>query len=99
MGAGPPDPDWAPPNQAGRRCDLASDQSDLVKEFEGAAGRRPFGLGVPAHPTTRQRPGRRLIRVFEGGGLRGVPTLVHASSVGAYRPGPEAVRRVVAHPR
>ncbi|MEV2212152.1 SDR family oxidoreductase [Streptomyces sp. NPDC050997] len=85
-------PDWAPPKTDWSSVDLASDQSDLVKEFEGAAAVVHLAWAFqPTHdPAATWRTNvLGSIRVFEAVASAGVPTLVHASSVGAYSPGPK----------
>ncbi|MFF0160922.1 SDR family oxidoreductase [Streptomyces sp. NPDC005263] len=86
-------PDWSPAKTDWSAVDLASDQSDLVKEFEGAAAVVHLAWAFqPTHdPAVTWRTNvLGSIRVFEAVASAGVPTLVHASSVGAYSPGPKA---------
>jgi len=85
-------PDWAPPKTDWSAVDLASDQSDLVEEFEGAAAVVHLAWAFqPTHdPAATWRTNvLGSIRVFEAVASAGVRTLVHASSVGAYSPGPK----------
>ncbi|MET7457141.1 SDR family oxidoreductase [Streptomyces sp. NPDC005574] len=85
-------PDWSPRKTDWSAVDLASAQTDLVKEFTGASAVIHLAWAFqPTHdPATTWRTNvLGSIRVFEAVAAAGVPTLVHASSVGAYSPGPK----------
>ncbi|MGW1721302.1 NAD-dependent epimerase/dehydratase family protein [Streptomyces sp. NPDC002306] len=84
-------PRCSPPGAEWAAVDLAVERPHPVKEFEGAA--------AVVHLAWASRPVRDPvvtwrtnvlggIRVFEAVAAAGVPVLVHASSVGAYSPGP-----------
>ncbi|MDQ0790956.1 nucleoside-diphosphate-sugar epimerase [Streptomyces sp. B3I8] len=81
-----------PPGTQWSAVDLASEQADLVREFEGADAVVHLAWAFrPTHdPATTWRTNvLGSIRVFEAVAAAGVPALVHASSVGAYSPGPK----------
>lgn len=85
-------PEWSPPKTDWAAVDLASDRTDLVKLFEGATA--VVHLAWAFQPTHDPAVTWRTnvlggIRVFEAAATAKVPTLVHASSVGAYSPGPK----------
>ncbi|MFJ1967921.1 SDR family oxidoreductase [Streptomyces sp. NPDC087903] len=85
-------PDWSPRKTDWSAVDLTSEQADLVKEFTGADA--VIHLAWAFQPTHDPAATWRTnvlgsIRVFEAVAAAGVPTLVHASSVGAYSPGPK----------
>ncbi|MBK3645106.1 SDR family oxidoreductase [Streptomyces sp. MBT33] len=85
-------PDWSPPRTDWSSVDLASEQTDLVEEFTDADAVIHLAWAFqPTHdPATTWRTNvLGGIRVFEAVAAAGVPTLVHASSVGAYSPGPK----------
>ncbi|MFI8191752.1 SDR family oxidoreductase [Streptomyces sp. NPDC085946] len=85
-------PDWSPPKTDWAAVDLASEQSDLAKEFTGADAVVHLAWAFqPTHdPATTWRTNvLGSMRVFEAVAAAGVPALVHASSVGAYSPGPK----------
>ncbi|MHC3467276.1 SDR family oxidoreductase [Streptomyces sp. 7R007] len=85
-------PEWSPPRTDWSAVDLASEQADLVKEFAGADAVVHLAWAFqPTHdPATTWRTNvLGSIRVFEAVAAAGVRTLVHASSVGAYSPGPK----------
>ncbi|MDN0197691.1 SDR family oxidoreductase [Streptomyces sp. S.PNR 29] len=85
-------PDWSPPKTDWSAVDLASEQTDLVKEFTGADAVVHLAWAFqPTHdPAATWRTNvLGSIRVFEAVAAAGVSTLVHASSVGAYSPGPK----------
>ncbi len=72
--------------------DLASEQADLTKEFTGADAVVHLAWAFqPTHdPAMTWRTNvLGTIRVLEAVAAAQVPTLVHASSVGAYSPGPK----------
>ncbi|MBC9724880.1 SDR family oxidoreductase [Streptomyces sp. TRM68367] len=85
-------PDWSPPKTEWSAVDLASEQSNLVEEFTGADAVVHLAWAFqPTHdPAVTWRTNvLGSIRVFEAVAAAGVPALVHASSVGAYSPGPK----------
>ncbi|MDL5205505.1 SDR family oxidoreductase [Streptomyces sp. ALI-76-A] len=85
-------PDWELPKTEWSAVDLTSDRTDLVKEFEGADAVVHLAWAFqPTHdPATTWRTNvLGSIRVFDAVATAGVPALVHASSVGAYSPGPK----------
>ncbi|MGW0336365.1 SDR family oxidoreductase [Streptomyces sp. NPDC003011] len=85
-------PDWELPKTQWSAVDLASDRTDLVKEFEGADAVVHLAWAFqPTHdPATTWRTNvLGSMRVFDAVATAGVPALVHASSVGAYSPGPK----------
>ncbi|MDX3523477.1 SDR family oxidoreductase [Streptomyces scabiei] len=85
-------PDMAPAKTDWSAVDLAAEQTDLVKEFEGAAAVVHLAWAFqPTHdPASTWRTNvLGSIRVFEAVAAAEVPTLIHASSVGAYSPGPK----------
>lgn len=84
-------PDWSPPRTEWSAVDLASERADLVGEFADADAVVHLAWAFqPTHdPATTWRTNvLGGMRVFEAVAAAGVPTLVHASSVGAYSPGP-----------
>ncbi|MFE6336105.1 SDR family oxidoreductase [Streptomyces sp. NPDC057798] len=83
-------PEWSPPKTEWAAVDLASAQTDLVKVFDGATAVVHLAWAFqPTHdPAVTWRTNvLGSIRVFEAVAEAKVPTLVHASSVGAYSPG------------
>ncbi|MFJ4466560.1 SDR family oxidoreductase [Streptomyces sp. NPDC089424] len=85
-------PAWSPPKTEWAAVDVASEQADLVKEFLGADAVIHLAWAFqPTHDPARTWRTNVLgsIRVFDAAASAGVPTLVHASSVGAYSPGPK----------
>ncbi|MEU9286197.1 SDR family oxidoreductase [Streptomyces sp. NPDC048275] len=85
-------PDWSPAKTEWSAVDLASDETDLTREFEGADAVVHLAWAFqPTHdPAATWRTNVLCgIRVFEAVATAKVPTLVHASSVGAYSPGPK----------
>jgi nucleoside-diphosphate-sugar epimerase len=85
-------PDWSPAKTDWSAVDLASEQADLAKEFTGADAVVHLAWAFqPTHdPAATWRTNvLGSIRVFEAVAAAGVATLVHASSVGAYSPGPK----------
>ncbi|MDG9717313.1 SDR family oxidoreductase [Streptomyces sp. DH24] len=85
-------PDWSPPKTEWAAVDLSSQQADLVPEFTGADAVVHLAWAFqPTHdPAATWRTNvLGSIRVFEAAAEAGVPALVHASSVGAYSPGPK----------
>ncbi|MFJ2240275.1 SDR family oxidoreductase [Streptomyces sp. NPDC087859] len=85
-------PDWSQPKTDWSAVDLSSQQADLEKEFAGADAVVHLAWAFqPTHdPAATWRTNvLGSIRVFEAVAAAGVPALVHASSVGAYSPGPK----------
>ncbi|WP_340374267.1 SDR family oxidoreductase [Streptomyces sp. SS7] len=85
-------PEWAPPKTEWTGVDLASEDVGLVPLFEGAAAVVHLAWAFqPTHdPAVTWRTNvLGSIRVFEAVAAARVPVLVHASSVGAYSPGPK----------
>ncbi|MEW2398870.1 SDR family oxidoreductase [Streptomyces sp. NPDC046862] len=85
-------PDWSPAKTEWSAVDLAVEETDLVEEFEGADAVVHLAWAFqPTHdPAVTWRTNvLGSIRVFEAVAAAKVPTLVHASSVGAYSPGPK----------
>ncbi|MFF0885736.1 SDR family oxidoreductase [Streptomyces sp. NPDC003456] len=85
-------PDWSPPKTDWDAVDLASERSGLVERFRDADAVVHLAWAFqPTHdPATTWRTNvLGSIRVFEAVAQAGVPALVHASSVGAYSPGPK----------
>ncbi|MGW1543853.1 SDR family oxidoreductase [Streptomyces sp. NPDC002309] len=85
-------PAWSPPKTDWAAVDVASEQADLVKEFLGADAVIHLAWAFqPTHDPARTWRTNVLggIRVFDAAASAGVPVLVHASSVGAYSPGPK----------
>ncbi|GAA5061667.1 SDR family oxidoreductase [Streptomyces similanensis] len=85
-------PDWSPPKTEWAAVDVASEQAGLAAEFEGADAVIHLAWAFqPTHdPATTWRTNvLGSIRVFEAVAAARVPALVHASSVGAYSPGPK----------
>jgi len=85
-------PDWSPPKTDWSAVDLSSQRADLEKEFAGADAVVHLAWAFqPTHdPAATWRTNvLGSIRVFEAVAAAGVPALVHASSVGAYSPGPK----------
>lgn len=85
-------PGWTPERTEWAAVDLASDRADLGAHFAGADAVVHLAWAFqPTHdPATTWRTNvLGSIRVFEAVAAAGVPALVHASSVGAYSPGPK----------
>ncbi|MFH8659303.1 SDR family oxidoreductase [Streptomyces afghaniensis] len=85
-------PDWSPPKTDWSAVDLASEESELAEQFQGAAAVVHLAWAFqPTHdPAATWRTNvLGSMRVFEAVAAAGVPALVHASSVGAYSPGPK----------
>ena len=82
-------PDWAPPKTRFVTADVTADL--LAPHFEGSdAVVHLAWLFQPTHAPTVTWQANVLgsIRVFEAVAAAGVPVLIHASSIGAYSPGP-----------
>ncbi|CAL9626665.1 SDR family oxidoreductase [Streptomyces sp. enrichment culture] len=85
-------PEWTPAKTEWSAVDLADERTDLAREFEGASAVVHLAWAFqPTHDPTVTWSTNVLgsIRVFEAAAAAGVPALVHASSVGAYSPGPK----------
>ncbi|MFJ8106111.1 SDR family oxidoreductase [Streptomyces sp. NPDC096132] len=85
-------PDWAPPKTEWTGLDLASEDVSLTGLFEGVDAVVHLAWAFqPTHdPAVTWRTNvLGSIRVFEAVAAAKVPVLVHASSVGAYSPGPK----------
>ncbi|MEU6549525.1 SDR family oxidoreductase [Streptomyces sp. NPDC046915] len=85
-------PEWMPPKTEWSRVDVASEQADLAERFAGADAVVHLAWAFqPTHDPAKTWRTNVLgsIRVFEAVAAAGVPVLVHASSVGAYSPGPK----------
>ncbi|MET9504468.1 SDR family oxidoreductase [Streptomyces sp. NPDC006622] len=85
-------PDRTPPKTEWAAVDLRSEESGLAGVFEGADA--VVHLAWAFQPTRDPAETWRTnvlgsLRVFEAVAAAHVPTLVHASSVGAYSPGPK----------
>lgn len=84
------EPAWQLPKVSWARVDMSED--DLVAPFKGADVVVHLGwIFQPTHdPVATWRTNvLGSMRVFEAVAESGVPALVHASSVGAYSPGPQ----------
>ncbi|MFJ7335622.1 SDR family oxidoreductase [Streptomyces sp. NPDC101116] len=85
-------PDWSPPKTDWAAVDLAAEGSGLAEQFSGADAVVHLAWAFqPTHdPAATWRTNvLGSMRVFEAVATTGVPVLVHASSVGAYSPGPK----------
>ena len=85
-------PDWSPPRTEWRRIDLSSEYADLAEVLYGATAVVHLAWAFqPTHDPAETWRTNVLgsIRVYEAAAEAGVPVLVHASSVGAYSPGPK----------
>ncbi|MFD5447900.1 SDR family oxidoreductase [Streptomyces sp. NPDC127100] len=85
-------PEWSPPKTEWAAVDLASERADAAGLLAGADAVIHLAWAFqPTHdPATTWRTNvLGSLRVFEAVAAAGVPTLVHASSVGAYSPGPK----------
>ncbi|NEB09880.1 NAD-dependent epimerase/dehydratase family protein, partial [Streptomyces coelicoflavus] len=85
-------PEWSLAKTEWAAVDLASEQTDLTGHFAGADAVVHLAWAFqPTHdPATTWRTNvLGSLRVFEAVAAAGVPALVHASSVGAYSPGPK----------
>ncbi|MGA4838202.1 NAD-dependent epimerase/dehydratase family protein [Streptomyces sp. G45] len=84
-------PDWHPPKTEWVVADVAA-QDRLVKHFAGADAvvHLAWRLQPARDPATTWRTNvLGSVEVFRAAAAAGVPALVHASSVGAYSPGPK----------
>ncbi|MGW6691127.1 NAD-dependent epimerase/dehydratase family protein [Streptomyces sp. NPDC054961] len=85
-------PPWTPAKTTWAAADIGPDGSDLVRLFAGAdAVVHLAWMFQPTHDPAQTWQTNVLgsLRVFEAVAAAGVPALVHASSVGAYSPGPQ----------
>lgn len=85
-------PEWFPEKTSWTAVDLSAEDTDLAEEFAGATAVAHLAWAFqPTHdPAVTWRTNvLGSIRVFEAVAAARVPTLVHASSVGAYSPGPK----------
>ncbi|MEV7690711.1 SDR family oxidoreductase [Streptomyces bungoensis] len=85
-------PGWHPPKTEWAAVDLGSETANLAELFEGADAVVHLAWAFqPTHDpaTTWGTNVLGSIRVFEAVAAARVPVLVHASSVGAYSPGPK----------
>lgn len=85
-------PDWSPARTEWAAVDLAAERTDLTGLFAGADAVVHLAWAFqPTHDpaTTWATNVLGSLRVFEAVAAAGVPALVHASSVGAYSPGPK----------
>lgn len=85
-------PQWMPPKTEWSRVDVASEQAGLAERFAGADAVVHLAWAFqPTHDPAKTWRTNVLgsIRVFEAVAAARVPVLVHASSVGAYSPGPK----------
>ncbi|MGW2422773.1 SDR family oxidoreductase [Streptomyces sp. NPDC001709] len=85
-------PEWSPPKTEWSAVDIASDEANLAQRCEGADA--VIHLAWAFQPTHDPAATWRTnvlggIRMFEAVAAARVPVLVHASSVGAYSPGPK----------
>ncbi|MEU4571108.1 NAD-dependent epimerase/dehydratase family protein [Nonomuraea sp. ATR24] len=86
-------PGWRPGRTEWVKADVVT--SDLAQIFDGAAAVVHLAwLFQPTRDATATWRANVLgsMRVFQAVAQAGVPALVHASSVGAYSPGPKEVR-------
>ncbi|MFF8830970.1 SDR family oxidoreductase [Streptomyces sp. NPDC015131] len=84
-------PGWSPPGTEWARVDLR-EENDLTGHFEGADAVIHLAWAFqPTHdPVATWRTNvLGSLQVFRDVAAAGVPALVHASSVGAYAPGPK----------
>jgi len=85
-------PQWSPPKTDWVTVDLSAEETDLAAEFAGASAVVHLAWAFqPTHdPVATWRTNvLGSLRVFEAVAAAKVPALVHASSVGAYSPGPK----------
>ncbi|MCS0636734.1 NAD-dependent epimerase/dehydratase family protein [Streptomyces sp. LP05-1] len=91
-------PAWSPPKTEWAAVDLRR-ETDLVEHFQGADA--VIHLAWAFRPTHDPRATWRTnvlgsLQVFRDVAAAGVPALIHASSVGAYSPGPKSGENAVA---
>ncbi|MFD3543559.1 NAD-dependent epimerase/dehydratase family protein [Streptomyces sp. NPDC058662] len=85
-------PRWRPAKTAWAAADIEPDGPDLVPLFAGADAVIHLAWKFqPTHHPVQTWSTNVLgsVRVFEAVAAAGVPALIHASSVGAYSPGPK----------
>lgn len=85
-------PRWRPPKTHWEAVDIEPGGADLVPLFAGADAvvHLAWKFQPTRHPAETWRTNiLGSLRVFEAVAAAGVPALVHASSVGAYSPGPK----------
>ncbi|WP_320778386.1 NAD-dependent epimerase/dehydratase family protein [Streptomyces sp. CRN 30] len=85
-------PRWSPERTEWAAVDLAAEETDLTGFFEGADAVVHLAWAFqPTHdPATTWRTNvLGSLKVYDAVAAAGVPALVHASSVGAYSPGPK----------
>ncbi|USQ84834.1 SDR family oxidoreductase [Streptomyces phaeoluteigriseus] len=90
-------PDRTPPGTESATVDLGTEDGSLTRVFEGADAVVHLAWAFqPTHdPAVTWRTNvLGSLRVFEAVAAANVPALVHASSVGAYSPGPQEERAV-----
>ncbi|BFV56470.1 SDR family oxidoreductase [Kitasatospora sp. CMC57] len=83
-------PEWSAPKTTWAAADIC--EADLTAHFDGADAvvHLAWRFGPTHDPVVTWRTNvLGSIRVFRAAAAAGVPALVHASSVGAYSPGPE----------
>src|SRR4051794_23066954 len=86
------EPSWTPPKTVWRTADVEADRDRLPELFAGADA--VVHLAWLIQPSRDLRELRRVNvdgsrAVFEAAAAAGVGTMVHASSIGAYSPGPK----------
>ncbi|WP_432058881.1 SDR family oxidoreductase [Streptomyces sp. bgisy022] len=85
-------PEWSPPKTDWAAVDLSSERAPLAEAFADADAVVHLAWAFqPTHdPATTWRTNvLGSMRVFDAVAAAGVPALLHASSVGAYSPGPK----------
>ncbi|OKI62569.1 NAD-dependent epimerase/dehydratase family protein [Streptomyces sp. MJM1172] len=85
-------PPWRPATTTWQAADVEPGGADLVRLFDGADAviHLAWKFQPTHHPAETWRTNvLGSMRVFDAVAAAGVPTLVHASSVGAYSPGPK----------
>ncbi|MFF3214235.1 NAD-dependent epimerase/dehydratase family protein [Streptomyces sp. NPDC002886] len=85
-------PSWRPPKTTWQAADVEQVEADLVRAFDGADAviHLAWKFQPTHHPAETWRTNiLGSMRVFDAVAAAGVPCLVHASSVGAYSPGPK----------
>ncbi|MFF2404920.1 NAD-dependent epimerase/dehydratase family protein [Streptomyces goshikiensis] len=85
-------PSWRPAKTTWQAADVEPGMADLVRLFDGtdAVIHLAWKFQPTHHPAETWRTNvLGSMRVFDAVAAAGVPTLVHASSVGAYSPGPK----------
>ncbi|MFE6847212.1 NAD-dependent epimerase/dehydratase family protein [Streptomyces sp. NPDC057686] len=85
-------PSWRPEKTTWQAADVEPGGADLVRLFDGADAviHLAWKFQPTHHPAATWRTNvLGSMRVFDAVAAAGVPTLIHASSVGAYSPGPK----------